>query len=298
MRLPLSNQTIGILHPGEMGGPVGAAVRLSGARVVWASEGRSSDSRRRAEQAGLEDAGSLKRLVAESSVVISVCPPHAAQPLAIEVAALGFNGLYIDANAVSPARTAAMAAALHQAGAGFVDGGIIGPPVQRAGTTRIYLSGERAGEAAACFAFGPLAAVVMTGGAGAASALKMAYAAYTKGGTALLAAILALARGNGVEADLREEWDLSHPGLADQARASLERAAPKAWRFVSEMEEIAAAFEEVGLPGGFHRAAGKIYQRLEGHAGASDPDASELIQELLESGVSTPSAQRQSSAAV
>ncbi|MEK7214428.1 MAG: NAD(P)-binding domain-containing protein, partial [Chloroflexota bacterium] len=188
--------TLGILHPGEMGGPVGAAARRAGSRVLWASEGRSAASRQRAEQAGLEDAGSLSWLVAEAQTLISVCPPHAAQSLAEAVAALGFTGLYIDANAVSPAHTAEIATTLHRAGAGFVDGGIVGPPVRRAGTTRLYLSGDRAAEAAGCFEGSPLAAVVMTGDIGAASALKMAYAAYTKGGTALLATILALAQGH------------------------------------------------------------------------------------------------------
>ncbi|MSQ26786.1 MAG: NAD(P)-dependent oxidoreductase [Dehalococcoidia bacterium] len=265
-----------------MGGPVGAAARLAGGRGLWASEGRSAATRQRAEQAGLEDAGSLQRLVAEAQVLISVCPPHAAQSLAEAVAALGFTGLYVDANAISPAHTAEIAATLHRAGTGFVDGGIVGPPVRRAGTTRLYLSGARAAEAAACFEGSPLATMVMTGDIGAASALKMAYAAYTKGGTALQAAILALAQGHGVEADLRQEWEISQPGLADQARASLERAAPKAWRFVPEMEEIAATFEAMGLPGGFHHAAADIYRRLEGHAEDPDPQAAALILELLD----------------
>jgi len=49
--------TIGLLNPGEMGSMVGAAVRSAGARVLWAGEGRSGATRKRASDAGLEDAG-------------------------------------------------------------------------------------------------------------------------------------------------------------------------------------------------------------------------------------------------
>jgi hypothetical protein len=40
------------------------------------------------------------------------------------------------------------------------------------------------------------------------------------------------------------------------------QAARKAWRWVAEMEEIAASFEAVGLPGDFHHGAAEIYRRL------------------------------------
>ena len=37
------------------------------------------------------------------------------------------------------------------------------------------------------------------------------------------------------------------------------------------MEEIAAAFEAAGLPGGFHEAAAVIYERLSGYKDATTP---------------------------
>src|SRR5690242_10513270 len=116
---------IGLLHPGEMGSAVGAAARTAGARVIWASEGRSHATRSRASAAGLEDIGILAELVAQSSVILSVCPPHAAEEVARRVAALLFSGVYVDANAISPANSRHIGCIVEETGATYVDGGII-----------------------------------------------------------------------------------------------------------------------------------------------------------------------------
>src|SRR3989442_9217868 len=144
--------TIGLLHPGEMGSVVGACARAGGARVLWASEGRSAPSRARAAADGLEDAGALGALVARSAVILSVCPPHAAADVARAVAALRFSGIYVDANAIAPATARNVGAIVERAGATFVDGGIVGPPPRTRGTTRLYLSGREAKRAGALFA--------------------------------------------------------------------------------------------------------------------------------------------------
>ena len=94
--------TVGLLHPGQMGASVGACAREGGARVLWVSEGRSDQTRARAEKAGLEDVPWLNALVNQSDTVICVCPPHAAAEVAQAVAGLGYRGLYVDANAISP----------------------------------------------------------------------------------------------------------------------------------------------------------------------------------------------------
>ena len=107
-----------------------------------------------------------------------------------------------------------------------------------------------------------LQAVCLDGGAGTASALKMAYASYTKGHAALMIAVRALARQLKVEDALLEEWERSQPGLAQRSGSAAARTAPKAWRFEGEMKEIAATFEAAGLPGEFHEAAAQIYGRL------------------------------------
>ena len=242
-------ETVGLLHPGEMGAAVGAVLRGQGVRVVWASDGRSEETHARAEDAGLEDVGSVSR-VAEADVVFSICPPHAALDVARSLES--FGGVYVDANAVSPATARKVAEVVDE----FVDGGIVGSPPRERGTTRLYLSGERAEEIAELFAGSVLDARVVSN----ASALKMAYAAWTKGTAAMLLAIRELAFREGVEAALLAEWDLSQPELRDRFARAARSAEAKGWRWVGEMEEIAATFEAAGLPGGFHRAAAEVYR--------------------------------------
>jgi len=254
-------KTIAVLHPGEMGAAIAACLAARGSKIAWASDGRSAATRTRAESAGMEDLRMVERALGAADVVLSVCPPHGALRLAREVARRGFRGIYVDANAVAPETARQIARAVEAAGASFVDGGIIGPPPARAGTSRIYLSGSRAADIAALFAGSNLEAIPLEGAAGAASALKACYAAWTKGATALLAAIRVLAQHEGIEPALLAEWKLSQPGL-DRRSEAVSVQARKAWRWVGEMEEIAASFEATGLPGGFGLAAAEIYGTL------------------------------------
>jgi 3-hydroxyisobutyrate dehydrogenase-like beta-hydroxyacid dehydrogenase len=273
--------TIGLLHPGEMGSMVGMAARANGARVLWSARGRGASTHARARAAGLEDAGSLAALVTASDVILAVCPPHAAVDVAREVADLGFRGIFVDANAVSPATARELGAVIEKAGAIFVDGGIIGPPPQARGSTRLYLSGESAAGVAALFEGSALEARVVEGGPGAASALKMAYAGWTKGSAALLLAVRALAAAEGVDAALLREWSLSQPDLPARSEGAAKGNARKAWRFVGEMEEIAATFASAGLPDGFHQASAEIYRRLEAYKDTTPPPVDELVRALL-----------------
>jgi len=250
--------TIGLLHPGEMGSAVGAVLRGQGHRVVWASDGRSAETRRRADEAGLEDAGTVAELASSSDTIFSVCPPHAALEAAGSVA--GFEGVFVDANAIAPATTRELAAVIESAGGDYVDGGIVGSPPRAPGTTRLYLSGPRAESVAELFAGSVVDARVVSGVIGGASAVKMTYAAWTKGTAALLIAIGELARSEGVEGALLEEWRLSLPDLPARSERAARSAAAKGWRWVGEMEEIASTFAVAGLPDGFHRAAAEVFR--------------------------------------
>ncbi len=252
---------IGLLHPGAMGSSIGAAARASGREVYWVSEKRSAATKERAGKAGLSDAGTLSNLVGTCDFIMSVCPPAFAVDLAREVTSQGFKGVYLDANAISPGRSREIADLMRASDVSYVDGGIIGPPAWEKGKTRLYLAGELAADAAACFEGSPLDAVAVAGPPGAASALKMVYAAYTKGTTALLGAILAVAEQEGVRKALMDEWSISQPRIADSVALRVQRTTAKAWRFVGEMKEIAETFRSAGLPGEFHSGAEEIYKR-------------------------------------
>jgi len=256
------DRTIGVLHPGEMGASLGAAAAAGGAEVVWCDDGRSDATRGRADAEGLQRVDDLRALVDASDLIISICPPAAAVGVASAVAALGFGGLYLDANAVSPETARDIEGVVTAGGARFIDGGVVGPPARSAGGTILYLSGTDAGEVASAFEESVLEAQVVGERAGEASAVKMAFAAWTKGSAALLLAVRALAEGEGVSEGLLHAWSRFGPDLDDRARATAAATGPKAWRFTGEMEEIADTFEAAGLPSGFHRAAAEIYQRM------------------------------------
>jgi len=282
----MSYGTVALLHPGNMGVTIGAAAVTSGARVVWVSHQRGEATRKRASQAGLVDVENLEDALRQSDIVLSVCPPHAAVDVAEQVAARKFKGVYVDANAVSRATAERIGEIVSRAGASFVDGGIIGSPVKQAGTTRLYLSGARAPEVAELFSKSMLDARAIGPEPGAASALKVAYAAWTKGTDAMLLAIRTYASHEGVDDALLEEWRVSQPQLEKRCDRAAAVATPKAWRYVGEMEEIAEAFERAGLPGGFHKAAAELCERLESFKDRTDPapTIAEVIETLRGSG--------------
>jgi len=264
-------KTVALLHPGNMGTTIGAAATAGGARALWASHERSPATQERAKEAGLIDVKNLADAVGQSDVVLSVCPPHAALDLAHAVAAQRFRGIYVDANAVSRATAEEIGKIVTAAGASFVDGGIIGSPVKQAGTTRLYLSGTRAMEIAELFAGSMLDARAIGAEPGAASALKVAYAAWTKCTDALVLAIRAFAAHEGVDNALLEEWSISQPALEKKSTRAAAVAAPKMWRYVGEMKEIAEAFAAAGLPAGFHDAAAEVSDRLACFKDQSEP---------------------------
>jgi 3-hydroxyisobutyrate dehydrogenase-like beta-hydroxyacid dehydrogenase len=234
---------VGLLLPGEMGALIGSSVQ---GEVLWASEGRSEATRKRAS--GFTDVGTVRELVAASDIVISVCPPAIAEDVAGEVAAEGLDGIYVEANAIAPERMERIAGLLR-----CVDGSVIG----RTGIN-LYLSGDPddVAEVAALFPGGDVRAIPLEGGIGAASALKMAFGGWNKIGVALAAQAHAIARAYGVTEALEGEGVESDRVL---------RAAPKAWRWAPEMEEVAATCAALGLPGGISLGAAELYSRWEAH---------------------------------
>jgi 3-hydroxyisobutyrate dehydrogenase-like beta-hydroxyacid dehydrogenase len=264
----MGTSVIGLLHPGGMGSTVAACLRAAGHEVLWASGGRSAATRQRAERVGLTDVESVDALVAGSDIVVCICPPHAAHDIA--QSASGAR-LYVDANALSPATSAEIGDLVRASGSEYVDGAIIGPHPTKPGTTRLYLSGRRAEDVASLFHGTNLDAIALLGDDDVprASALKMCYAAWTKGTDALILGILATARRLGADRDLLAEWAISHTELLQRTNKAGWSGTTKGWRFVGEMNEIAETFAAAGLPGGFHQAAADIFARIPRVADAS-----------------------------
>ena len=197
---------VGIMHPGAMGISIAATMKNSGYDVYWASEGRSQQSRTRAEEHVLLDAGTIAELCNRSEMIISVCPPHAAEEVADSIIENGFQRMFIDGNAISPQRAQRIGEKVSSAGITFVDGSIIGGPAWKPNATWLHLSGAEAEPAEVYFAAGPLETSVVGSDIGQASALKMCFAAYTKGMSAVLGMILAGAEALGVRPQLETQW--------------------------------------------------------------------------------------------
>lgn len=270
---------VGVLHPGEMGVTVATAIRKNGHAVRWTSERRSAATRARADAAGLEDAEFLTALCEQSQVIVCVCPPAEAETVAKSVAARKFSGLYVDANAISPSRVQRIADLIERASGRFVDGGIIGPPARKPGTTSLYLSGAEAEQVAALFAAGVLRAEVLSETVGRASALKMCYAAFSKGSAALLAAVVAAADELEVREALQAQWRATNREMGPRVKG-LAADAVKAWRFVAEMEEIAATLRAAHQPGEFHGAAAAVFRRLSVFKGKPPSDLAAVLAAL------------------
>jgi 3-hydroxyisobutyrate dehydrogenase-like beta-hydroxyacid dehydrogenase len=262
----MSIKTVGLMSPGDMGHAIGATLRHGGLRVVTCLEGRSARTRALAAQAGLEDAGSDEALVREADMLLSVLVPSEALGLAERLAqAIRATGkgealVYADLNAVAPQTARRIGEVVTAAGARFVDGGIIGgPPKPGASSPRLYLSGPDAQQLAGLAERG-LDVRVMGGDIGQASGLKMCYAALTKGLTALGTELLTAAHALGLSEALREELQGSQSVVLRQLERGVPGMPPKAYRWVGEMEEIAATFGALGLTPRMLEGAADLYR--------------------------------------
>src|SRR5690606_28333221 len=255
--------TIAIMSPGDMGHAVAAVLRRGGLRVIGRLDGRSARTRALADRAGIEEVADDHALVREAEGVLSILVPAEAVALAERIArAIGASGarpLYVDCNAIAPQTARRIAEVVEGAGARFVDAGIIGPPPRPgASSTRFYASGPDAAGFAELRDFG-LDVRVVGDRPGQASALKMCYAALTKGTTALMTELLIAAERLGIGDGLRAESEHSQPAMLERIRRAGPEMVPKAHRWVGEMEEIAKTFDACGLTPRTYQGAAEVY---------------------------------------
>lgn len=268
-------QTIAIISPGNMGHAVGRLLVSRGFRVVTALAERSPRTRALAKQAGIRDLGDLETLLAIADLVLSILPPAAAETAAVAVAnAMRKNGTippYADCNAIAPATARRIADVIKGSRAVFIDAGIIGGPPANGAGPRFYVSGPAA-HLLLPLQGGGLVVRDLGGVVGRASALKMCYAAVTKGTAALQFAQLAAASRWGVDAPLAAELEESQSATYAAMRRSLPGLPAKAPRWIEEMREIARTFEAVGVPGQLHRGAATLYRLLSATPFAAEPE--------------------------
>ena len=256
--------TVAILSPGSMGSAVGQALRESGYDVVTNLDGRSERTRALAEEAGFRAVSGIDSIVEEADLVMSILVPSEAISVAREAAAAmkrtGASPAYADCNAVSPDTARELGGIIEAAGGRFIDAGIIGGPPGSGSPPRFYASGPH--EAVIGELDGKGIIVPLLGGeVGRASAIKMCYASLTKGVSALQTAALVAAYRLGLSSELEEEMSSSQANVLAQMQSVIGLPG-KAFRWVGEMEEIAATFESVGVTGNFHHGAAEIFRMV------------------------------------
>lgn len=296
-------RTVAIFAPGEMGHAIGRVLVEGGLRVTTNLADRSRRTRRLAAAAGIIDARDDVEAIESADIVLSVLPPDQAVDMATRlasaIAAVTDKPLYIDLNAVAPATAVEAAEIIDSVGGPFLDGGIVGPPPKpgRSLGPRLYVSGAAD---AVQFALGlrghGLDVRAVPGGVGAASALKMCYAAVTKGLTALATVSLAAAKCYGIDRELAAEMAASQRMLSDRFERALPEMAPKAYRWVGEMEEVARTVADVGLDPKLFLGAADIYRLVtatslgqetpeERSVGLTANEVAEIVAGALEAGL-------------
>ncbi|MEO3978063.1 DUF1932 domain-containing protein [Streptomyces sp. CAU 1734] len=257
----MDQPTVGILHPGSMGAAVAACAATNADAVLWCETGRSAASVERATRFGLTPVGALSELLDRSDIVISLCPPAAAEDVARDVAAHSFTGIYVEANAINPERAQRIAALLEPA-ATVVDGGVVGSPPVGGKTPTLHLSGPAAATARieALFTGTAVRTAMLGTEVGKASALKLSYAAFQKTSRVLVALALGMAREYGVDQELIEVASRRTDSYLSEPQYVAKTAA-RAWRWGPELEEAADALTAAGLPSEMLRAAASTLAR-------------------------------------
>jgi len=253
--------TVGILHPGSMGAAVAACAAANASAVLWCETGRSTASRERAIQFGLTPVTALSELLDRSDIVISLCPPAAAEDLARDVAGRHFAGVYVEANAINPERVQRVAALLGPE-ATVVDGGVIGSPPVGGKVPTLYLSGpaEATEHLEVLFAGTAVRTAKLGAEVGKASALKLAYASFQKTSRVLVALSVGMAREYGVDQELIEVASRRTDSYLSEPQYVAKTAA-RAWRWGPELEEAADTLAAAGLPPEMLRAAASTLAR-------------------------------------
>ncbi len=259
----MSKPVIAVIAQGTMGSGVGGRLAQRGVDVLTSLAGRSTASGERAAKAGMRDASDEE--IARADIVLSIVPPSdamaLAERLAPTIAKSQKKPIYIDCNAVSSDLVQRIGKVIQATGAPFADGGIIGgPPRDGYDGPSVYIAAAPQG-ALDPLVRGGLSIKVLDGPVGAASALKMSYAAITKGLTGIASASILAAAKYGASDALFAELSGSQKGLLPVIARSIPDMHAKAYRFVGEMEEIADHFGRESSAE-IYRGMAALYQEI------------------------------------
>src|SRR5205807_6331690 len=148
---------VAIIAPGMMGAAVGKRLVDHGLKVLTSLQGRTEETRLRAQASGMISGSDEE--IAAADLILSILPPGDAVALAQRFApaltASNSKPIYADCNAISPKTVERLVAALAPTGSAYVDVGIIGgPPKPGDAGPRFYASGKEAARLATLKQYG------------------------------------------------------------------------------------------------------------------------------------------------
>ena len=273
-------ETVAIISPGDMGHAVGRLLRENGLRITTCLAGRSARTRGLSQQAGIIDVPALDELVRQADILLSITVSEAVPDLCREVADVlqrtGADLLFAECNAIAPQLSQRMDKLITGAGGRYVDASIIGGPPKDGHCPRFYASGSNAADLQQLAAYG-LDVRILGSEVGQASGIKMCYAALTKGSAALQAQLLMAAEIMGLSEPLQEEFERSEPAAWKRMEGFIPALPARSRRWVSEMQEIEAAFSGLGLTPLLFQGVAEMY-RLVGSSplGEETPETRDL----------------------
>ena len=255
---------VAIVAAGAMGSGVAKRLTENGVTVLTSLAGRSAASAKRAEAAGMRAVDDAQLMQAD--LFLSIVPPGDSRALAARFAphfaAANRKPVFVDCNAVSPPTMRGTGEVIAETGAQFVGAAIIGPPPKPgSANTKIYVSGPAAAAVMKLNDHG-LIVRLLDGPLTAASALKMSYAGITKGFTALAAGMMLAATREGSAEALKAELAESQPALLGYLSRQVPAMYQKAYRWVAELDEIAAFVGEDHPEHAMLNAAARLYERI------------------------------------
>ena len=156
---PQSDKNIGILSPGKMGVTLAYSLKRSGHNLFWVSDGRSDETRARADEFGLVDVNNVKNLVDRCDFIFCIGDGGVALDFANFIAESKYQGIYVDANGLwGEESEKEIFNIVTSSGVRYVEAGLYGWPYPgKEGYTdehTIYLSGSNASSVADLFTDG------------------------------------------------------------------------------------------------------------------------------------------------
>ena len=286
---------IGFVGFGEAGFTIGNGLRSAGLERLFAYDiatdgpARGPLIRRRAVTAGATLVPTSEELVRSAEVILSTVTCSAALDAARQTAPwLSGGHLYADLNSVSPALKRDVAAAIHDAGASFVEAAVMAPVQPYGQRVPMLVGGPAAGRFVELMAPFGMQLEVLDGPIGKAAAVKMCRSIVVKGVEALLAECVLAATpyeaDDQVFASLQETWPgIDWKKLADY---TMGRLVVHGERRAREMEEVAETLKAIGVDPTMAEATARrqewsVQLDLKSHFGPDGPKTYREVVELV-----------------